>query len=300
MHYTMIFLDFLYKLMDLRHKLRYRLTSISSGSLVFSTSTKSDSESTPYVSYVSRALTSPKLFKKFRKSYSYRAILEHVDYKLGKSYLEGLNRITLESYASRPRLQVLNKVGSPRLFYYKGVGWTSPTVLRYLLVNQNLSEFFEVSKVKTVGEIGIGFGGQFVITSSSLEIHSYGMYDLPEVIELCRKVLHESGISSRSIEAKEITPLASDSYDLVISNYAFSELPYLTQIEYITKIFANSKRGYLTMNSGRSNYSGRSDGKMTLDEILPHLPACEVIEENPQTGPDNYILVWGHKTKNDL
>jgi hypothetical protein len=40
-------------------------------------------------------------------------------------------------------------------------------------------------------------------------------------------------------------------YDLVISNYAFSELPSELQTRYIEKIILKAKRGYLTINSGK-------------------------------------------------
>ena len=53
--------------------------------------------------------------------------------------------------------------------------------------------------------------------------------------------------------AYEVTTLNEQlpcNYDLVISNYAFSELPMLVQQAYIRKVLAYCTRGYLTMNTG--------------------------------------------------
>ena len=83
-------------------------------------------------------------------------------------------------------------------------------------------------------------------------------------------------------------------WDLAISNYAFSELPRDLQKEYIIKVLGKSQRGYMIMNSGLKNETGRSNGKLTLDELRNLLPKFEVIDEDPNTGPDNYVIVWGH------
>jgi hypothetical protein len=83
-------------------------------------------------------------------------------------------------------------------------------------------------------------------------------------------------------------------WDLVISNYAFSELPSDLQKIYVEKVLSKSDRGYLVMNSGMTNYSGRSGGKLTLEELRILLPEFQVFKEIPNTGPDNYVIVWGH------
>jgi hypothetical protein len=80
---------------------------------------------------------------------------------------------------------------------------------------------------------------------------------------------------------------------LVISNYAWSELPKKLQLKYIEKIMLNSNMGYLTMNSGQGGESGAV--KLNLSELKDNLPNFEIFEEKPNTGPYNYIICWGHK-----
>ena len=295
MYILMLFLDALYKALDLPMRISLFVKNRLMGNSKFSTTRKSDSDSTSYTDFVSAVVREDKKLGRFRKAYSYRMILEHVDFKLGNEYLSRLTPATIAFYLNDPILKNLSKVGSPRIYFYLQLGWISPTVIRYLYVNQRVLDLFGSKSVQKVGEIGIGFGGQFAITSKSLRLTEYSMYDLPVVLALAEKTLHEAKLLSESFKQQSIDPVVPNSFDLVISNYAFSELPSEVQLDYISKIFKNSSCGYLTMNSGRTDITGRSSGKMSLAEITAAIPGCEILEEDPKTGPDNYIIVWGHQ-----
>jgi hypothetical protein len=54
---------------------------------------QSDSESTLYRDSVRKITGSEEYFKKFRRFYNYREILEHVNYSLGKNYLEKIEEL---------------------------------------------------------------------------------------------------------------------------------------------------------------------------------------------------------------
>jgi hypothetical protein len=143
-------------------------------------------------------------------------------------------------------------------------------------------------------EIGAGYGGQAAVLMEFFQISDYGIYDLAEVQELTKRFLGKIGKSNK-LSMHTLSPNnPQKNWDLVISNYAFSELPADLQKVYIENVLSNSKRGYLIMNSGMTNRSGRSDGKLTLEELKELLPDFEILDEIPNTGPDNYIIVWGH------
>jgi hypothetical protein len=290
----MISLNAIYKLIDFPKRLQFFVKKYFFGDSLFSSSNRSDSDSTSYTTFVASAIVSEKRLKNFRKNYRYRLILEHVDFILGFEYLRRLTPATLDFYRKNSPLINLSKIGSPRTFYYPKLGWVSPTVIRYLYVNQNIKELFGESGIQKVAEIGVGFGGQFAVTARSLNAAEFSMYDLPVVLELAEKTLEKAELISSSFTKKSIDPVEPEIYDLVISNYAFSELPEAIQRDYIKKMLGTSRCGYITMNSGRSDFSGRSVGKMNLAEITDLLPPCEILEEDPKTGPDNYIIVWGH------
>ena len=294
MRILMLFLNAFYKALDLPIRISLFVKNRLLGKSKFSTTRKSDSDSTSYTDFVSAAVRDDKKLDRFRTAYSYRMILEHVDFELGYEYLSRLTPTTIAFYLNDPMLKNLSKVGSPRVYYYPQLGWISPTVIRYLYVNQRILDLFSSKGVKKVGEIGIGFGGQFAITSKSMRSTEYSMYDLPVVLSLSEKTLGKANLLNGSFKQQSIDPVVPNSFDLVISNYAFSELPTDVQRDYILKIFKNTSCGYLTMNSGRSDVTGRSFGKMSLAEITAAIPGCEILEEDPLTGPDNYIIVWGH------
>jgi hypothetical protein len=56
--------------------------------------------------------------------------------------------------------------------------------------------------------------------------------------------------------------------------------------------FLNSASGFMIMNSGLTNKTGRSTGKLTITEIREFLPNLKIVEEIPLTGPDNYVILW--------
>jgi hypothetical protein len=254
-------------------------------------SSKSDSENTAYLDEVNKFLKSETKFKKFRKSYRYKSILEHLSYRQGLSYF----KIIRESKVSKTELIKLagrnDSIGSPRRFKYDVGLCVSPTTLRYIKVSLDLEKFFGKNLGKVL-EIGAGYGGQASILFQTHDIEKYEVIDLEEVQRLIGKYLILLGLSERvgmqNLNSSDFAP------DLVISNYAFSELPRELQLEYCQKILSRSKSGYLTMNSGLTDVTGRSKGKMTIAEIQSYLPNSKVLREDPLTGPDNYILVWGH------
>ena len=253
---------------------------------------RSDSENGNYASAVTRALKNQKAFDNFKRSYSYRDILEHVSEDQGRSYLEILEARN-DSILSQARSTVLvsDQVGNPIKYRYERYeNPLSPTTLRYLKVASDLKILFGSSLGK-VAEIGCGYGGQTLVNDQLLDVKSARLFDLPFVNKLIERYLNAhllNGAYATTVINKE----GPRDYDLVISNYAFSELPKTLQLAYIKKVLANSKKGYLTMNSGLGN--DRSAGKLALSELTELLPEFRVIEEEPLTADQNYIIVWGH------
>ena len=255
-------------------------------------SEKSDSENTKYLQEIRRILTYEKKFQNFRSSFKYREILEHVSFNQGSKYLQILKARNADLGYRIQAAQRNDAIGSPITFCYKNFGKASPTTLRYLKVADDIQELFG-NTFKTVVEIGAGYGGQASILFESANIESYFIYDLPDAQGLIDRYLQARNFQNR-VDMLPIRQVEKRSYDLVISNYAFSELHIQTQREYCEKIFSNCTKGYLTMNRGYLSKTGRSDSKMALTEILNYLPSANVYMEEPQTGPDNYMIIWGN------
>lgn len=253
---------------------------------------RSDSENGNYASAVMRALKNQKAFDNFKRSYSYREILEHVTEDQGRLYLDILEARN-DSILSLGLSTVLisDQVGNPIKYHYaRHENPLSPTTLRYLKVASDLRVLFGPS-LGQVAEIGCGYGGQTLVNDQVLDVKSATLFDLPFVNKLIDRYLNAhllNGAYATTVINKE----EPRGYDLVLSNYAFSELPKTLQLSYVKKVLVNSKKGYLTMNSGLGNNC--STGKLTISELTELLPEFKVIEEEPLTADQNYIIVWGH------
>jgi putative sugar O-methyltransferase len=255
---------------------------------------RSDSENGNYAAVVLQSLKNQKSFDNFKRNSYYREILEHVSYEQGQLYLniilkrnDGLFEAAINGVLK------MDEVGNPIKYLYKiddNFYKLSPTTLRYLKVTSDLKGLFG-SSVKNIVEIGCGYGGQALLNDQLLEIKHVTLYDLPIINKLISRYL-DSMLLNGSYSVKTINQSHVESFDLAISNYAFSELPQMLQTTYIKKVLKNSKCGYLTMNSGL--LGERSIGKLTFQNLQQLLPTFEVYEEEPNTYKHNYIIVWGH------
>jgi putative sugar O-methyltransferase len=255
---------------------------------------RSVSDSGPYVASVQKALSSYKNFSKFKLDTRYQAILEHCNQDQGKAYLE---IIKLESPSLLSKIDLFKEndlIGGATTFEYKDIGRISPSTLRYIKVTSDIRNLFGEIIGDRIAEIGVGYGGQLLIADKVLKFNQYDLFDLPPVLALTSKYIESHTLNS-AYQTISLNQHRGDvEYDLVISNYAFSELPSKLQIRYIQKILSKSKKGYLTMNSGKANSAFRED-KLSLADLRKHLPLFEIIDEKPLTSTDNYIIVWGRK-----
>ena len=278
---------------DLFFRLRNKIRRLVLSKTTFNeTQGKSDSQVTFYEQQLSRLLKSKKRLSDFRRKYDYREILEHVTYTQGKSYLEQIQEYSPQNYIELIEGNKANDLfGNPYEYQYPGVGRVSPTTLRYISTAIDIFETIRLNKESVVAEIGVGYGGQAAILERMYGIRNYSAFDLPSVIQLSNVYLNNVN-SKLKFTSSGFSSDKNTTWDVVISNYAFSELHRDLQLSYIEHVIAKSKSGYMIMNSGRSNITGRSEGKLSLNEIRNYIPNLQVKEEVPLTGPDNYIIYW--------
>tara|TARA_B100000989_G_scaffold135667_1_gene100828 strand:- start:21714 stop:22622 length:909 start_codon:yes stop_codon:yes gene_type:complete len=254
------------------------------------------SENLVYVSEIENFLEKPKMFYNFKRNSFYRDVVETVKQKEGYEYLkilesrnDGFLKEGLET------VLISDIIGNPLKYFYKGyANPLSPTTLRYLKVASDLNILFG-NKFHNVAEIGAGYGGQTLINDQILEIYCSKLFDLPNVNQLIEKYLNYFLLKG-SYKTTTLNNEPPSNYDLVISNYAFSELPKDLQIVYVDKVLKKSKRGYLTMNSGMGGLF--SDGKLSAIELKSQIPKIKFLEEYPLTYKYNYVAVWGFEDNN--
>jgi phospholipid N-methyltransferase len=284
-------IQFFQKCVDFVFRSRnYSRRKLKKKTLFSNSNQESDSQATFYQNAVSTINANSRAMRRFRRVYDYREILEHVDYSLGREYIEHANLNDPQVWSSLIEFKRNDLLGKPRTFYFEEIGRISPTTLRYIAVATDIRREFGNSKLTRIVEIGGGYGGQAAILRRLNMWEEYFIFDLPEVQDLIQRYLSFIGIGK--IDFPKINTANSHEYDLVISNYAFSELPRKIQDDYLEKVILKARRGFMLMNSGKSNATGRSDGKISVEELQRIIPNLRELPEIPLTSPDNYLLVW--------
>ncbi len=256
---------------------------------------RSDSEGGEYVAGIVNTLKNQQNFDNFKQDASYQMVLEHVSEQEGEDYLKIVSARD-DGLLEKALSTVLQSdaIGNPTKYRYEGYDIPlSPTTIRYLKVASDLKALFG-ENLGNVVEIGCGYGGQAYVNDQLLEVELATLFDLPVVNKLIERYL-DALLLDGAYKTQVINQAQPKDFDLVISNYAFSELPAILQDAYIKKILSRSARGYLTMNSGLSG--ARSAGKLSLAALSEKLPPFEVYKEEPLTAPYNYLIVWGHNTE---
>lgn len=253
------------------------------------TTSISDSDDLGYLTIVRRAAANEASLSNFRAAPDYQKVLEHVSVGLGQKYLD----VIISEYNPQPsstlaELSKLSTFGSPPVHNFPRVGSVSPTVLRYVKVAYEINKLFGNLSALRVGEIGVGFGGQAAVLDRLFGVTDYVAFDLPEVLSLCELFL--AGIDSR-IKPKLIDGRKpnTEKVDLVISNYAFSELSRSIQDEYLDKVILGAKSGYITWN----NLSSKHLDGHSLRELVRKVPGSKVLKEVPSSVKANRLIVWG-------
>ena len=250
----------------------------------------SDSQRLGYEETVKRLVSSRDL-NNFRRSVGYQLILEHVNLRTGVKYANRIQKLNVLEKFEIIKLLSSDIVGNPIKYDIANLGNCSPTTLRYISVASEILSLGISFDNSHIVEIGSGYGGQARVIDGISKPMSYTIFDLPSVQALNTYFLENSCFQMEIIYG-DISKIQPKNYDLCISNYAFSELPLLVQQEYLEKILCNSSHGYMIMNSGQGNNTGRSIGKISATQILSKIPNSRVIDEIPLSGPDNYVIVW--------
>ena len=240
-------------------------------------------------------------FEKFRRNKVYNKILEHVSYENGLEYLNEINRSGISIEEAQWEDFITNdRWGTPIKFKYEinGIKHSiSPTTLRYIKVFTDIVRLFGKNNIQKVAEIGVGYGGQCrILTSGIKEVTEYTLCDLPEVLKLSSKYLSKfdnvpkinlfNGTFSDDMNGKD----SKEEYpiDLLISNYAFTELSREIQEMYMEEIVKKSRCGYITWTSlSERDYKG-----LSKEEFISIIPNARVIEEKPLTSLDGCIVIW--------
>lgn len=138
---------------------------------------------------------------------------------------------------------------------------------QYITVMNRIVELFGSLDKFRICEIGGGYGGQAKVILDNYNPACYHMIDLPEPLALQQRYLN-------GYPVELFSEPTGQKYDLVISNYAISEIP--DNKLYIDEVLRKSLHGYITCNTDL----------VKLDWSHQKLP------DIPGERKTNYVLVW--------
>lgn len=241
-----------------------------------------------------RAVNDDRVFSTFREASIYKRILEHVSVEQANEYLAAIFENSLlindDLFCEFRRN---DDVGGAKKYKFIINGREyqfAPTTIRYIKVLSDIMSLFNFKDFERVSEIGVGYGGQARVLSCVNDKLEYVLIDLREPLALAKKYLDCFGGINASFEDGTLLDHDINS-DLVISNYAFSELSRSVQELYFDRVIKHAKSGYMTMN----RISERKYNGFSPDELLDMIPNSGLVEEKPLTAEGNYIIVWGKK-----
>jgi len=229
-----------------------------------------------------------KLFNKFRRNKSYRRILEHISQKRGNAYLKEILDTNPGILKNSDIFRQNDEWGNPLTYDYPEIGQMSPSTIRYIKVLSDLELIFGSLDNLNICEIGGGYGGQCRIINSIYKPKKYTLVDIKASLMLAQRYLDKYVLNS-VMEFKTMNELEIANYDLIISNYAFTELTREVQSVYLNKAILNSTKGYITYN----DIVPESFNSYKKNELLQLLKGSFEMEERPLTHDNNCIIVWG-------
>ena len=180
-----------------------------------------------YPEYCKIASEDNELFQNFRNNSSYTSVLEHVSPELSKEYYQALKNLNYSDDYIYSICKILDQPGNPRKFKVSNsISELTGSSLRYLYTGLDIKNKLNLNKMINVVEIGAGYGGQSVILDKILPIKNYFYVDLQEVNQLIDRFVSNFNLNfNYTFNTLEDKFDYDQEFDLVISNYAFSELP---------------------------------------------------------------------------
>lgn len=202
-----------------------------------------------YLDSCNEAFTNDSKFSFFKKDPRYTNILEHSSYEESLIYVSMLEKDKKKVIDKIDLLKENDIYGSPDLRDYDLWGnkhTLSPSTIRYIKNSVDIINYFG-KDIKTIAEIGGGYGGLCKTMSCFYDFSKYYIFDLPEVNNLSSKYLSMFNFADRTISG--ILDNANlDKIDLTISNYAFSELSRDIQKKYLDNVIKKAKYFYIIDN----------------------------------------------------
>ena len=195
---------------------------------------------------------------------------------IGEESKDPYTQICLEAVKDDDVFKENDIVGGSSTFNYgEPFGRISPSTLRYIQNALDISYFFGEGELNKIVEIGGGYGGLCKTINCLCDFSEYHIYDMEAASKLQEKYLSYFEIDGKVLHHSE--PEELKHIDLLISNYAYSELSEELQDLYYNNIIKNSKKVYMILNKGQVSREvllkrAEEHFDVTVDKVLDFWP----------------------------
>jgi len=229
----------------------------------------------PYAQICKEAVESDSKFQIFKRDPRYTTVLEHVSYEHGREYAETIQQYEIDKDLIESFKENDSIGGANILEFDEPFGMISPSTLRYIQNALDISYFYGEGELNKIVEIGAGYGGLCKTISCLCDFEEYHIYDMNEACKLQEKYLSNFEIEGNLFYHSE--PEELNDIDLLISNYAYSELGENLQDLYYNNVVINSNKVYMILNKGQVSREvllkrAEKDFTVTVDKVLDFWP----------------------------
>ena len=191
-----------------------------------------------------KAISNEEFFASFKRDPFYSLLYQGYSFEEGAGFLQAIESDHPSLIAHFDAFRSSDAIGNPRTYDYGKHGIFSPTTLRHILIAGIIQEKMKDVGTEHIIQIGAEYGGLCKALHALSLWKSYTLVDLPEHLALARQVLEKQGISGVHYLTLDEIPVKGN-YDLVISDYSFSEFARPLQKMCIERILFQARSGYL-------------------------------------------------------
>ena len=232
-------------------------------------------DTTPYTEICAEAVEDDEVFAKFKQDARYTAILEHVPPEQGEDYVHTIQAYELDEDIINSFKENDSIGGANLVEYDEPFGRISPSTLRYIQNALDISYFYGEGELNRIVEIGGGYGGLCKTINCLCDFGEYHIYDIEPASKLQKKYLSNFKLDGEVFHHS--VPEELEDIDLLISNYAYSELNEELQDVYYNNLIKNAKKVYMILNRGQVSREvllnrAKEDFHVTIEKVLDFWP----------------------------
>lgn len=190
-----------------------------------------------------QAVVEEQKFQVFKRDPFYSFFFQAYSYDQGREALREIQDKYPSLLDQCDALRSVDLIGGTEVYEYGAFGAFSPTTLHHMLIAGAVQEKMkQMPGARRIVQIGGGYGALCKMLHDLKLWDEYAIIDLPEHLELARKVLERQGIEHVSFYPIDRLPRAKQ-YDLAISDLSFSEFSRPLQKQLIDQVLLAARAG---------------------------------------------------------